>query len=89
MTVQLEAIMSQFEKWFTTRSDLIVDVRSGQTTLGNRVNVMDGERESGGVRRAASAKATRREPSQDKTARLIDQPPDAYLEDNDATKMVS
>ena len=26
---------------------------------------------------------------QDKTVRLLVQPPDAYLEDNDATKMVS
>ena len=43
--------MSQFEKRFTMLSDLIVDVRSGQTTLHSRVHVLDGERESGGVRR--------------------------------------
>ena len=51
VTAQLEAIVNQFEKRFTMLSDLILDVRSGQTTLENRVNVMDDERDSGGVRR--------------------------------------
>ena len=51
VAAQLQALMNQFEERFTTLSDLIIDVRSGQTTLENRVNVMDGTRESGGVRR--------------------------------------
>ena len=51
VAAQLQAILNQFEKRFTMLSDLIVDVRSGQTTLESRVNVMDGRRESGGVRR--------------------------------------
>ena len=40
VAAQLQAILNQFEERFTTLSDLIVDVRSGQTTLENRVNAV-------------------------------------------------